>query len=42
MGNLKKVGLMTPFIAEQLRGLGFDPEVDGRSQNLDSNDRALR
>lgn len=36
MGNLKKVGLMTPWIAEQLRGLGFDPEVDGRSRALEA------
>jgi hypothetical protein len=37
MGNLKKVGLMTPWIAEQLRGLGFDPEVHGRSHMLEAN-----
>jgi hypothetical protein len=36
-GNLKKVGLMTPRIADQLRTLGFDPEVDGRSRNLAAN-----
>jgi hypothetical protein len=35
-GNLKKVGLMTPWIANQLRTLGFDPEVDGRSRALDA------
>ncbi len=39
MGNLKKVGLMTPWIAEQLRGLGFVPEVDGRSQMLEADIR---
>jgi hypothetical protein len=34
-GNLKKVGLMTPRIAGQLRALGFDPEADGRSRTLE-------
>ncbi len=34
-GNLKKVGLMTPWIAGQLRSLGFDPEADGRARNPD-------
>ncbi len=38
-GNLKKVGLMTPRIAEQLRNLGFDPEADGRSRILEANAR---
>jgi len=37
--NLKKVGLMTPWIAGQLRTLGFDPEVDGRSRSLEANGR---
>jgi hypothetical protein len=36
-GNLKKVGLMTPRIADQLRALGVDPEVDGRARNLEAN-----
>ena len=35
-GNLKKVGLMTPRIADQLRTLGFDPEADGRSRPLEA------
>ncbi|SRR5579875_744892 len=35
--NLKKVGLMTPRIAEQLRALGVDPEVDGRARSLEAN-----
>ncbi len=39
MGNLKKVGLMTPWIADQLRSLGFDPQVDGRSHTLEANTR---
>jgi hypothetical protein len=36
-GNLKKVGLMTPRIADQLRKLGVDPEVDGRARSLETN-----
>ena len=36
-GNLKKVGLMTPRIADQLRTLGFDPRADGRSRTLEAN-----
>jgi hypothetical protein len=38
-GNLKKVGLMTPWIAEQMRTLSFDPEVDGRQQRLEATAR---
>jgi len=30
---------MTPWIAGQLRTLGFDPEVDGRSRSLEANGR---
>jgi hypothetical protein len=36
MSNLKKVGLMTPPVAGQLRALGFDPDSDGRSHQLES------
>jgi hypothetical protein len=36
-GNLKKVGLMTPRIADQLRKLGVDPDIDGRARNLEAN-----
>jgi hypothetical protein len=34
IANLKKVGLMTPHMAENLRKIGIDPSVDGRAYTL--------
>jgi hypothetical protein len=34
IANLKKVGLMTPHMAENLRKIGIDPTVDGRAYGL--------
>jgi P-aminobenzoate N-oxygenase AurF len=34
IANLKKVGLMTPHMAENLRKIGIDPAVDGRAYAL--------
>jgi hypothetical protein len=35
VSNMKKVGLMTGAIAENLRKLGIDPSVDGRAYSLE-------
>lgn len=35
VSNIKKVGLMTPRTAENLRKLGIDPSVDGRAYTLE-------
>jgi para-aminobenzoate N-oxygenase AurF len=35
VANLKKVGLLTPRTAENLRKLGIDPTVDGRAYSLE-------
>jgi hypothetical protein len=34
VANLKKVGLMTPRMADNLRKIGIDPTVDGRAYTL--------
>jgi hypothetical protein len=34
VANLKKVGLMTPHMVENLRKIGIDPAVDGRAYTL--------
>jgi hypothetical protein len=36
VSNMKKVGLMTPRTAENLRKLGIDPTIDGRAATLES------
>ncbi len=36
VANLKKVGLMTPHMADNLRKIGIDPNVDGRAYSLES------
>ncbi len=36
VSNIKKVGLMTPRTAENLRKLGIDPTIDGRAATLES------
>jgi hypothetical protein len=36
VSNMKKVGLMTERTAENLRKLGIDPNIDGRSATLES------
>lgn len=36
VSNMKKVGLMTPRTAENLRKLGIDPTIDGRAAILES------
>ncbi|HKV55175.1 MAG TPA: ferritin-like domain-containing protein [Candidatus Binataceae bacterium] len=36
VANLKKVGLMTPWMAENLRKIGIDPTVDGRAYSLEA------
>ena len=36
VSNMKKVGLMTPHTAENLRKLGIDPTIDGRAAVLES------
>jgi hypothetical protein len=36
VANLKKVGLMTPHMTDNLRKIGIDPTVDGRAYSLDS------
>lgn len=40
VSNIKKVGLMTPRTAENLRKLGIDPTVDGRAYTLEEQVRA--
>jgi hypothetical protein len=35
VANLKKVGLMTPRMADNLRKIGIDPTVDGRAYSLE-------
>jgi hypothetical protein len=32
---MKKVGMLTPRTAANLRKLGIDPEIDGRAANLE-------
>jgi len=36
ISNLKKVGLMTPHMADNLTKIGIDPTVDGRAYSLES------
>jgi hypothetical protein len=36
VSNMKKVGLMTPRTAENLRKLGIDPAIDGRAATLEA------
>jgi len=36
VANLKKVGLMTPHMADNLVKIGIDPSVDGRAYSLES------
>ena len=36
VANLKKVGMMTPRTAENLRKLGIDPNIDGRIATLEA------
>ncbi|HZP44209.1 MAG TPA: ferritin-like domain-containing protein [Candidatus Binataceae bacterium] len=36
VANMRKVGLLTPRVAEGLRKLGIDPSVDGRAYSLES------
>jgi P-aminobenzoate N-oxygenase AurF len=36
VANLKKVGLMTPHMTENLTRIGIDPTVDGRAYSLES------
>jgi hypothetical protein len=36
VANLRKVGLMTPHMAENLTKIGIDPTVDGRAYSLES------
>ncbi len=40
VSNIKKVGLMTPRTAENLRKLGIDPSLDGRAYSLEDQLRA--
>jgi hypothetical protein len=35
VSNMKKVGMLTPRTAANLRKLGIDPEIDGRAANLE-------
>jgi hypothetical protein len=36
VANLKKVGLLTPRMADNLRQIGIDPTVDGRAYSLEA------
>jgi hypothetical protein len=36
VANLKKVGLMTAHMAENLVKIGIDPAVDGRAYSLEA------
>lgn len=40
VANLKKVGLMTPHMADNLAKIGIDPTVDGRAYTLEGEVRA--